>query len=294
MIFRRTTLAFTFTLTSSLLLLTPEFCSAQFGVGNAKKKKAAGSFESMQEMAKEQFDGGNGMGDLMGLGDLFGDMDMAELESLMEEAMKDPETMKQMMQMQEEMMKAMSDLGNMSAEDLMKTAASAVDAMMDDDVLEMMFQDTDALIEQLEASGMVDASMIAQYKKNPELLKKDMKEGISQMKEALSDPEAMDAAMEAMKSFGELMSDPKALNEAMKGVTDLMSSLSTDMSSDEKIEEARLQILSDPTFGGNEALANIYSTDEMKALLKDSNKWRDAVKVRSNYCCYDGFTTFVY
>jgi len=274
MIFRRSTLI---PLTSTLLLLNPDACQAQFGVGGAKKKKAAGSFESMQEMAKEQYEGG--AGDLMGLNDLFGDMDMSELEALMEEAMKDPEAMQQMMDMQEQMMKAMSDMGNMSPEDLMKTASSAIESMMDEDVLDMMFQDTDALVEQLEASGMVDASMIEQYRKNPELLKKDMKEGISQMKDALSDPEAMNAAMDAMKNFGELMADPTALNDAMKGVTDVMSTLSTDMSSDDKIEEARLQILSDPSFGGNEALANIYSTDEMKALLKDSNKWRDAVKM---------------
>lgn len=269
-------------LSSVLLSITvllgdqPQGCQAQFGLG-AKKKGDATSFESMQEMAKEQFDGS---ADMMGLADLLGgDIDMSELEALMEEAMKDPETMQQMMDLQKEMMSAMNELGNMSPEELMETASSAVSAMMDDDVLDMMFQDTDALIEQLAASGMVDAAQIAQYKENPDLLKKDMKEGISQMQDAFSDKDTMDAAIEAMKSFGALMSDPKALDEAMKGVTEMMESLSSDMSSDEKIEEARLQILSDPTFGGNDALANIYSTDEMKEVLKDSKKWRDAVKM---------------
>jgi len=268
---------------TTLLLLGVEnhVCNAQFGVAG-NKKGSASSFESMNEQAKKQYEGG-GLADMMDMGALAdmlgGEVDMAELEALVAEAMSDPETMEEMMKMQKEMMQAMNQLGDMSPEELMKTAADAVEAMMDTDVLDSMFEDTDALIEQLEQSGMVDAAMIAKYKANPELLKTDMQEGIAQMKQAFDDPETINAAMQAMSSFGELMSDPKALNDAMKGVSDLMGSLSSDMSNDDKIEEARLKILSDPSFGGNNGLASIYGTDEMKELLSDSTKWRDAVKL---------------
>lgn len=266
-------------ITSTLSLLLVSSTSAQFGVAG-KKKKGGSSFENLNEMAKEQFDGAEGMMDLDALASMFGgDMDMDEMEKMIAEAMGDPETAAYMQQMESELMKTMGQLSDMSPEDLLKTATDAVGAMMDDEVMDLMFQDTDALIEQLEGSGMVDADKIDEYKRNPDLLKKDMKEGISQMQEALDDPETMKAAMDVMKNFGELINDPQSLTKAMNGVNDLMSSLSEEMSSDDKIEEARLQILADPTFGGNDALASIYSSDEMKDLLQDPKKWRDAVKM---------------
>mmetsp|Transcript_13520 Transcript_13520/g.20587 ORF Transcript_13520/g.20587 Transcript_13520/m.20587 type:complete len:285 (-) Transcript_13520:194-1048(-) len=266
--------------TVSLLLSSQIEVSAQFGVAG-KKKKGGSTFENLNEMAKEQFDGaGSGMMDLDALASMFGgEMDMAEMEQMIAEAMADPETAAYMQQMESELMKTMDQLSNMSPEDLLKTATEAVGTMMNDEVMDSMFQDMDTLIEQLEGSGMVDAEKIEEYKKDPAQLKKDMKEGISQMQEALNDPETMKAAMEVMKNFGELINDPEALTKAMNGVNDLMSSFSEEMSSDDKIEEARLQILADPTFGGNDALASIYSSDDMKDLLKDPKKWRDAVKM---------------
>ena len=149
---------------TTLLLLGVEnhVCNAQFGVAG-NKKGSASSFESMNEQAKKQYEGG-GLADMMDMGALAdmlgGEVDMAELEALVAEAMSDPETMEEMMKMQKEMMQAMNQLGDMSPEELMKTAADAVEAMMDTDVLDSMFEDTDALIEQLEQSGMVDAAMI--------------------------------------------------------------------------------------------------------------------------------------
>merc|ERR1711865_726639 len=78
------------------------------------------------------------------------------------------------------------------------------------------------------------------------------------------------AASETMKNFGQGLSG--------EGLQDLSSSLLSELSSDEKIEEARPQLLQDPELAGNPALAELFQSEEMKELLQDPVKWREQIK----------------
>ena len=50
------------------------------------------------------------------------------------------------------------------------------------------------------------------------------------------------------------------------------------LADDDKIEEARMQLLNDPTVAGNKALSEMFSTDEMMEILNDPVKWKKTVK----------------
>ena len=71
-----------------------------------------------------------------------------------------------------------------------------------------------------------------------------------------------------MKGFGELMSDPKGAMSKLGAV------LQDALADDEKIEEARLQLLSDPSAAG---VAN-FDSEEMQEILRDPVKWKKSVK----------------
>lgn len=251
-------------LLSSVSLLS-DTANAQFGIAGQKKKRGT-TFEDLNDAAAQA----DASGGLDMLNSLYGDLgiDPAELEKMMD----DPEMLKMVQDYESQMASAMDMLKNMSPEELMQGMQEAMSSMLGEDALKDMFNDPDALLTQLETSGMVGADKIEEYRKNPALLEKDMREGLNQMQNVLSDPEQMKKALDAMSNFGELMNSPGALDEMLGG-------LSSDLSDDEKIEEARLKILSDPSFGGNDQLKALYSSDEMSAIINDPQKWREAVKM---------------
>ena len=99
-----------------------------------------------------------------------------------------------------------------------------------------------------------------------------MSEAFGQMKEIFTNPEAMDTVVQMMKGFGEIMKDPQA---AMSKLGDV---LQDSLADDDKIEEARQQLLNDPSVAGNEAISAMFGTDEMKDILNDPEKWKKSVK----------------
>lgn len=99
-----------------------------------------------------------------------------------------------------------------------------------------------------------------------------MKGAFNQMQQVFSDPEMVSAATEMMKGMADVMQNPE---EAMKG---LAASMQGALDDDDKIEEARLQILKDPNAAGNPMLAELFKNEEMKEILYDSAKWKAAVK----------------
>ena len=78
--------------------------------------------------------------------------------------------------------------------------------------------------------------------------------------------------VQMMKGFGEIMNDPSAAMSKLGGV------LQEALADDDKIEEARMQLLNDPTVAGNKALSDMFGTEEMMEILNDPVKWKKTVK----------------
>ena len=97
-----------------------------------------------------------------------------------------------------------------------------------------------------------------------------MQESFEQMQGIFNDPEVLKAATETMGGISEIMKNPGLLDDVFK-------SMMGDFNDDDKIEEARLKLLSDPE-GAHPMLKDMFQSEEMQEILKDPVKWRESVK----------------
>lgn len=162
----------------------------------------------------------------------------------------------------------MDELLNMDSEQLKSQMEEAMNMLTSMDMQQNILGQQEEVLAMMEAQGTATPEEIAEYRANPEKFAEKMSEAFTQMKEIFSDPKALDEVLTMMKGFGELMQDPKG------AMSKLGSVLQDALSDDEKIEEARLQLLSDPSAAG---VAN-FDSEEMQAILKDPVKWRKSVK----------------
>merc|ERR1712157_467307 len=109
----------------------------------------------------------------------------------------------------------------------------------------------DEVMKNLEKTGMVPKEKIEEFRKDPEKFIADMNEAMGQLGEMFSDPATIEAASKMAKSFTEAASNPELLraqiNEAM---VEISQTFSSELSDDVKIEEARLQLLTNPELAG--------------------------------------------
>ena len=228
---------------------------AQFGLGN-KRKKAA-SFEELNEQAKAMQGGGAAGG-------------MPDLKRMQEMMGGDAKMMEQMAGMGAQMQEAMEMLSKMSPEELEKQMADALKMMTDGDMLKSMMEHSDDILATLEQTGAVPPEELAKFKSDPAYFEQKMQESFEQMQGIFNDPEILKAATETMGGLSEIMKNPGLMD-------DMFKSMMGDFDDDEKIEEARLKILSDPE-GAHPMLKEMFQSDEMQELLKDPVKWRESVK----------------
>jgi len=236
---------------------------AQFGV----PKKPGTNFEQLQEKAKEEMAGGLGGMNM----DALANMDLEEMQKMMKEAMNDPQMMQAMNQMNAGVEEAMAQMAKMSPEELQKQMMDSLSMLTSGDIMETVMGQKDEVLETLAAQGLVDEAKIEEYKKDPELFEKEMKDAFGQMKDIFSDPNTVSAAMEMMKGMSDIMANPE------KAMRELASSMKDALGDDDKIEEARLQLLANPDKAGNPLLAEMFKGDEMKDILRDPVKWREHV-----------------
>jgi len=253
--------------------------SAQFGVGGNARKKAA-SFEELNKMAADRMatDGGGakgldsmlgdmGLGD-MDLGALMKDLDPAMLQEMMMEGMNDPA----MQDMFSGMQGAMDELLNMDPAQLATQMEEAMAMLTSVDMQQNIIDQKDEVLAMMEAQGTATPEEIAEYRADPEKFAEAMSTAFGQMKEIFSDPEALDTVVQMMQGFGSIMKDPAAAMSKLGGV------LQDALADDDKIEEARLQLLNDPSVAGNKAVSDMFGSEEMKDILNDPEKWRKSVK----------------
>mmetsp|Transcript_1415 Transcript_1415/g.2122 ORF Transcript_1415/g.2122 Transcript_1415/m.2122 type:complete len:298 (+) Transcript_1415:51-944(+) len=266
---------------SSLALLgmvMPTPASAQFGVGGNRRKGAA-SFEELNKMAAERMENGAAGGGLesllgdmdlgdMDLGALMQDLDPNMLQDLVKEGMKDP----QVQEMFSGMQGAMDELLAMDSDQLKAQMEEAMAMLTSSDMQQNLLGQREEVLAMMEAQGTATPEEIAEYRADPAKFEAEMSKAFGQMKEMFSDPEAMNEVVQMMKGFGNVMRDPAAALSKLGGV------LQDALADDDKIEEARLQLLNDPSVAGNEAISEMFGTAEMQGILNDPEKWKKSVK----------------
>ncbi|KAL3766496.1 hypothetical protein ACHAW5_001165 [Stephanodiscus triporus] len=258
-------------------LVMPTPSTAQFGVGaNRRKGGAAASFEELNKMAAEHMAvegkkgvAGGGM-DLknMDLGALMKDFDPAMLQELLAEGMNDPAVQEMFSGMQG----AMKELLNMDPDQLKVQMEQAMEMLTSIDMRENIINQKEEVLAMMEAQGTATPEEIAEFRADPAKFEEAMTKAFGQMKEIFSDPQAMDTVVQMMQGFGAIMKDPQAALSKLGGV------LQEVLADDDKIEEARLQLLNDPSVAGNNVLKDMFRTEEMQAILNDPVKWRKSVK----------------
>jgi len=233
---------------------------AQFGV----PQKRGGSFEELNEAAKEGM-GGNGMAD-------FANMDYNELMKMIQETMDDPAMMEYVDGLSAGMGDAMEQLSKMSPEEIQSQMEQNLKAMASPDMLDSVMEQKDEVLATLKAQGLITDEQLEEFQNDPQKFQETMGEAFGQMTKMLSDPDAIDAVSQVMKGVSEIMKDPAA------AMGSLASAFSEGLGDDDKIEEARLQLLADPENAGNPALASLFGDAEMQEILQDPIKWREQVK----------------
>jgi len=263
---------------SSLTLvgLVPSQCMAQFGVGaNRRKNSGAASFEELNKMAAERMmreEAGAGQAALKGFEgmdlDAFKDLDPNTLQQLMQEGLKDPQIQEMFSGMQE----AMDELLKMDPEQLKSQMNEAMSMLTSMDMQQNILDQKEDVLALMESQGTATAEEIAEYRANPEKFSNAMEEAFGQMQKLLNDPKAMSTVIDMFQGFGKILADPDAAMSKLGKV------LQDALSDDDKIEEARLQLLNDPSVAGNEALSEMFDSAEMKEILNDPVKWKKSVK----------------
>jgi len=238
------------------ILSTPVL--SQFGVPRS------GSFEELNEMAKDQMGGGS-MADLANL-------DYDELMKMVQETMQDPSMMEYIDGLSSGMGEAMEQLSKMSPEEIQMQMKDNLQAMSSPDMLNSVLDQKEDVLNSLSDQGLITEEQKEEFLNDPEKFQETMAEAFGEMSKILSDPEAIDAVTKVMKGVSDIMKDP---NEAL---SQLAQAFSEGLDDDDKIEEARQQLIADPENAGNPMLASLFEDDEMQEILRDPVKWREQVK----------------
>lgn len=235
---------------------------AQFGIGGANRKAAGTNFQDLQDLAKlKQQEQGTPSGAAI---------DPGGMQDLWKDALNNPEYMKTMGALGEQFGDALEEMMKLSPEELSAQIEAAMKLMTDGDIVENIVNEKDEVLKSLEASGAVPPEELARFKADPAYFELKMRESFEQMGALLQNPEYITKAAEAVKSMSGMMNDPEGLSNMMKTFME-----GSELPSDDKIEETRLQFLAGDMIPG---LKELFETDEMQEILKDPVKWKEAIR----------------
>lgn len=211
-----------------------------------------------QAAAREAAGGGAAGGDIA---------DMAKLQEMFAGAFENPEALAGF---GEDMNRAMEELAKMDPADLQKQMQEAMAAMTQGDMVESIIGQKEAVLANLEETGMVSEEELAKYKNDPAYFEKQMRGAFTQMQGLFSDPDILKVAGETMLGMQQALNDP--------AIAELTALFQEGMGDDTKIEEARLKLLSDPELASNPVFKAMFEGDEFQEILRDPVKWRETVK----------------
>lgn len=243
----------------SAILAAP--VSAQFGMG----KKKGGTFEELNEQAKGMANGGDMM-------EQFANMNPDDMMKMLEESMNDPATKEYLEQFGAGMEDVMAQLASMDPEEMMQQITENLSQMSSPDTFNSILEQQDEVLESLLMQGLITEEQMVEFQNDPAKFKEQMAQAFDQMNQILSDPEALSSAMQMMSGMADVMKDPEG------AMGKLAEALTSTLGDDDKIEEARLQLLADPAAAGNPAMAALFENQDMLEILQDPIKWREQVK----------------
>jgi len=241
-------------------MLSSPAAAQTFGV----PQKRGGSFEELNEIAKEN----------MGAADLadYANMDSDELMKLIQETMADPAMLEYVDGLGAGMGEAMEQLAKMGPEEIQQQMEENLKAMASPEMLNTILEQKDEVLKNLFEQGLITEEDMVDFQNDPQKFQEHMSQAFGEMTKILEDPDAIDAVTQVMKGVSDIMKDPS------KAMSNLAQAFSEGLGDDDKIEEARLQLLSDPESAGNPALAALFQDEEMQDILKDPVKWREQVR----------------
>lgn len=257
------------------LLFRPAY--GQFGVG--KRNQGGGTFQERNEEAKS----GPSMGSSVDMLSELGNLDSNELMDMIRESMNDPSTMEYLEQLGQGMDDVMQQLASMNPDQMKKQVTENLAAVSSKETLDLVLEQKDEVLESLLLQGLITEEQMIEYQNDPEAFQRQMTEAFEEMGKILADPAALDAAMQMMSGMADIMKNPD------EAVAKLAEAFSAELGDDEKIEEARLQLLVDPSAAGNPALASLFENDDMLEVLQDPMKWREQVKRGQKMMAGNGF-----
>lgn len=229
------------------------------------KKRQGGTFQEMQQQAQ----GGVAGADMM---EQMANLDPDEMMKMLKESMNDPETQKYMEQFGMGMSEVMEQLAAMDPEEMKKQITDNLSQMASSETLDTVLEQQDEVLQNLLMQGLITEEQMVEYQNDPGKFQEEMAKAFEEMNKILSDPDALDAAMNMMSGMAEMIKNPDA------AMNKLAEAFSSELGDDEKIEEARLQLLADPNAAGNPAMAALFEDGDMLEILKDPIKWREQVK----------------
>jgi hypothetical protein len=159
----------------SIILLSSIFLSfsyllqpihAQFGIKKGTPISKPGELEidastgAPKEQQKEGF---------------LSEKDAADMSAIIEEAMKDVETMAMITKLKQENSEHLDELRKLSPMEVLGGMKETLDNMK---LIEYLFKDKEKAVREMEKEGMIDKAHIKKYRKDPDLLEQDTRRGL--------------------------------------------------------------------------------------------------------------------
>mmetsp|Transcript_3482 Transcript_3482/g.5775 ORF Transcript_3482/g.5775 Transcript_3482/m.5775 type:complete len:180 (-) Transcript_3482:1071-1610(-) len=101
--------------------------------------------------------------------------DAADMSAIIEEAMKDVETMAMITKLKQDNTDHLDELRRLSPMEVLGGMKEVLDNMK---LIEYLFQDKERAVREMEKEGMIDKAHLKKYRKDPDLLEQDTRRGL--------------------------------------------------------------------------------------------------------------------
>merc|ERR1719362_1882689 len=161
------------------------------------------------------------------------------LQKIIKDALNDPHVMNTMGQINLGMDSVIDELGNMSASDLKRHFVEGINHLTSPEMINSIMGNKDEVLFSLKEQGLISAEQINVYKNDSSKFEAEMTEAILQMQTFFDSPETLQAATSVVEGLSKIIKNP---DDALKRFAETFSET---LNNDDKIEDARLQLLND-------------------------------------------------
>ena len=154
----------------SLLLLQLQPTHAQFGIKKGTPISQPGGTEIEIDAATGTPNSNNQEKE-----GFLSEKDAAEMSTIIEEAMKDVETMAMITKLKQDNSDHLDELRKLSPMEILGGMKETLDNMK---LIEYLFKDKEKAVREMEKEGMIDKAHIKKYRKDPDLLEQDTRRGL--------------------------------------------------------------------------------------------------------------------